>query len=316
MKFISILLSALFLVSCQLNDKQRNRALDLTEQFSKPVSYYLIAKAVQAHVEDNPQCKALILEIADILKLGTISMVKAKVKVEAILLKANIPVLERKLISQALWDTVEFDDLGFWDEGSFRPAWSREGASSGGDEMGDERDRARADEESEGATVGAAAASAREAMSGTEAHGDVNTNEATRRGVKNDGDAFAFNLKGLMDAYSDLATTKATNASQLHDTEAQAQAEHRANLRQITTQLLQNSVDAQDKRRTDSGNIARKLDTTDHGEANRLVRHSDLAVDRIWNADEVAALVSKTPVLLDALMSRMVVESTKKEEGE
>lgn len=111
MKFISILLSALFLVSCQLNDKQRNRALDLTEQLGKPVSYYLIAKAVQAHVEDNPQCKALILEIADILKLGTISMVKAKVKVEAILLKANIPVLERKLISQALWDTVEFDDL-------------------------------------------------------------------------------------------------------------------------------------------------------------------------------------------------------------
>ena len=105
MKFISILLSALFLVSCQLNDRQRNRALDLTEQLGKPVSYYLIAKAVQAHVEDNPQCKSLILEIADILKLGTISMVKAKVKVEAILLK------ERKLISQALWDTVEFDDL-------------------------------------------------------------------------------------------------------------------------------------------------------------------------------------------------------------
>jgi hypothetical protein len=31
------------------------------------------------------------------------------------------------------------------------------------------------------------------------------------------------------------------------------------------------------------------------------IRHNDLSIDRIWNIDEVAALVAKTPVFLDAI---------------
>lgn len=37
------------------------------------------------------------------------------------------------------------------------------------------------------------------------------------------------------------------------------------------------------------------------GEISRTVRHSDLAIDRQWNIDEVAALVAKTPVFQDAI---------------
>lgn len=37
------------------------------------------------------------------------------------------------------------------------------------------------------------------------------------------------------------------------------------------------------------------------GEVSRTVRHSDLAIDRQWNVDEVAHLVAKTAVFQDAI---------------
>ena len=37
------------------------------------------------------------------------------------------------------------------------------------------------------------------------------------------------------------------------------------------------------------------------GEVSRTVRHSDLAIDRQWNVDEVAQLVAKTAVFQDAI---------------
>lgn len=33
----------------------------------------------------------------------------------------------------------------------------------------------------------------------------------------------------------------------------------------------------------------------------QAVRHSDLAIDRQWNVDEVAQLVAKTPIFMDAI---------------
>ena len=33
----------------------------------------------------------------------------------------------------------------------------------------------------------------------------------------------------------------------------------------------------------------------------QAVRHGDIAIDRQWNVDEVAQLVAKTPVFLDAI---------------
>lgn len=36
------------------------------------------------------------------------------------------------------------------------------------------------------------------------------------------------------------------------------------------------------------------------------IRHNDLAVDRQWNVDEVAQLVAKTPIFLDAIAAKVV----------
>ena len=35
--------------------------------------------------------------------------------------------------------------------------------------------------------------------------------------------------------------------------------------------------------------------------AKQAIRHGDIAIDRQWNVDEVAQLVAKTPVFLDAI---------------
>lgn len=51
----------------------------------------------------------------------------------------------------------------------------------------------------------------------------------------------------------------------------------------IANQALQNAVE--------TANLTGK----------QAIRHSDLAIDRQWNVDEVAQLVAKTPVFLDAI---------------
>lgn len=61
-------------------------------------------------------------------------------------------------------------------------------------------------------------------------------------------------------------------------------AQQNDNARQnIANQSLQNAVE--------TANMVGK----------QAVRHGDLAIDRQWNVDEVAALVAKTPVFLDAI---------------
>jgi len=51
----------------------------------------------------------------------------------------------------------------------------------------------------------------------------------------------------------------------------------------LATQALQNAVE--------TANMVSK----------QAVRHADIAIDRQWNVDEVAQLVAKTPVFLDAI---------------
>ncbi len=46
--------------------------------------------------------------------------------------------------------------------------------------------------------------------------------------------------------------------------------------------------------------------THKHDLDTQKIRHNDLAVDRQWNVDEVAELVAKTPVLLDAIAAKVV----------
>lgn len=61
-------------------------------------------------------------------------------------------------------------------------------------------------------------------------------------------------------------------------------AQQNDNARQnIANQALQNAVE--------TANMVGK----------QAVRHSDMAIDRQWNVDEVAALVAKTPVFMDAV---------------
>lgn len=61
-------------------------------------------------------------------------------------------------------------------------------------------------------------------------------------------------------------------------------AQQNDNARQnIANQALQNAVE--------TANMVGK----------QAVRHSDVAIDRQWNVDEVAHLVAKTPVFMDAI---------------
>ncbi len=44
----------------------------------------------------------------------------------------------------------------------------------------------------------------------------------------------------------------------------------------------------------------------------QAVRHSDVAIDRQWNVDEVAHLVAKTPVFMDAMAAAVAKDAMKK----
>lgn len=78
---------------------------------AKTASYYLVAKGVQAHVLDHPEHFDCIIDVAEILQDGQLTEDEAKYIVEKKLVKANVPDLERELLSQALWDSVDFSAL-------------------------------------------------------------------------------------------------------------------------------------------------------------------------------------------------------------
>jgi hypothetical protein len=72
-------------------------------------------------------------------------------------------------------------------------------------------------------------------------------------------------------------------------------AQQHDNARQdIANQALQNAVE--------TANMVGK----------QAVRHSDLAADRQWNVDEVAHLVAKTPVFMDAVAAAVAKDAMKK----
>lgn len=72
-------------------------------------------------------------------------------------------------------------------------------------------------------------------------------------------------------------------------------AQQHDNARQdIANQSLQNAVE--------TANMVGK----------QAVRHGDIAADRQWNVDEVAHLVAKTPVFMDAVAAAVAKESMEK----
>jgi len=72
-------------------------------------------------------------------------------------------------------------------------------------------------------------------------------------------------------------------------------------LRNMAQQSLQSAVSLQSRIVNDSVDHKTRLQHYAESEVARTVRHSDLAIDRQWNVDEVAELVAKTPVFLDAI---------------
>lgn len=64
--------------------------------------------------------------------------------------------------------------------------------------------------------------------------------------------------------------------------------DHASNLRAIALQALQNAVTLQNRVQNLSVDHDSRLRNFAEGEVSRTVRHSDLAIDRQWNIDEVA----------------------------
>jgi len=81
-----------------------------------------------------------------------------------------------------------------------------------------------------------------------------------------------INAKRTYDAYQDLDIQEARRVQRYAD-----------DLHALTMQTMQNAVE--------SANMVSK----------QAIRHGDLAIDRQWNVDEVAQLVAKSPVFLDAI---------------
>ena len=97
------------------------------------------------------------------------------------------------------------------------------------------------------------------------------------------GDAWRANIKRTYDAYQleDLESIRLARktAEQL----AQAHTDHVRDLQAQTMRVHTNSI------------------THDNDLNAQRIRHNEVSMDRIWNVDEVAQLVSKTPVFLDAI---------------
>ncbi len=104
--------------------------------------------------------------------------------------------------------------------------------------------------------------------------------------------AWFANIKRTYDEYQQesLETIRAMRA---HHTKLLSDAQQHDNARQnIANQALQNAVE--------TANMVSK----------QAVRHSDIAIDRQWNVDEVSTLTAKSGVEADAIMAAIVAAVT------
>ena len=102
---------------------------------------------------------------------------------------------------------------------------------------------------------------------------------------------FTFaNMKRTYDEYQQASLESIKqNQSYIQKVLSDAQADTEAK-RNIANQALQNAVE--------TANMVGK----------QAVRHSDIAIDRQWNVDEVAQLVAKTAVSLDAIAAAIAAK--------
>jgi len=97
------------------------------------------------------------------------------------------------------------------------------------------------------------------------------------------GEAWPANIKRTYDEYQN-ESLESVRRNRSYIDKVLSDAQQNDNQRQaIATQALQNAVE--------TANMVAK----------RNMERGDIAVDRQWNVDEVAQLVAKTPVFLDAI---------------
>ena len=143
-------------------------------------------------------------------------------------------------------------------------------------------------------------ASATQAGADANVNQDVNTPEAYKASVFNDYRAWNANNKRMYDEYQDLALSAARRSQDRFDA---AMNNMQVQLNEIHKLAL-----------TDLANAT----SWANGENQRTVRHGDVAADRMWNIDEVAALfkemITEDQPARDALAAA-IVDSIAKQTG-
>lgn len=110
-------------------------------------------------------------------------------------------------------------------------------------------------------------------------------------------ESYTINLKKLTADELDHATNLRDAATRrIRNAE-----DHDQQLRNLAMQSIQNAVNLQNRVNTLSVDHDSRVRAFQEGEVSRTVRHSDLAIDRQWNIDEVAALIAKNPIFQDAI---------------
>jgi hypothetical protein len=100
------------------------------------------------------------------------------------------------------------------------------------------------------------------------------------------------NQKRTYDAYQDIDLTKARDNHAFQMKVLYDAQENTNTMRNLTAQLLQNGITA-----------------SQMGDK-QAVRHSDIAIDRQWNVDEVAQAVSENAIFQDAISAAVVAAVT------
>jgi len=125
-------------------------------------------------------------------------------------------------------------------------------------------------------------------------------------------EAYTVNMKKLVaDELDHAANLRSVALEALRRSQRNAE-DYDQTLRNIATQSLQSAVTLQNRVSNGSTDLDTRIkqNSVDHdgrvrgiveGEVSRTVRHSDLAIDRQWNIDEVSASIAKNPVFQDAI---------------
>lgn len=130
-------------------------------------------------------------------------------------------------------------------------------------------------------------------------------------------EAYIVNMKKLVADELDHAANLRSVAAEAIGRRSRNAEDYDQTLRSLAQQSLQNAVSLQNRVSNKSVDHDARLHNYSEGEISRTVRHSDLAIDRQWNVDEVAELVAKTPVFLDAIAAAVasgVAKAVSKEE--